>query len=113
MLFRSCIKAFSNGDIAESIPAAGADGEDISCEVYSSSELKEHGFILNPTYTDDSSGIISSITTGDTPFASTEIFPAFYDLRQYNRVSPVKDQGDFGLCWAFATYASLESFLLS
>lgn len=108
-----CIKAFSNGDIAESIPAAGADGEDISCEVYSSSELKEHGFILNPTYTDDSSGIISSITTGDTPFASTEIFPAFYDLRQYNRVSPVKDQGDFGLCWAFATYASLESFLLS
>lgn len=108
-----CIKAFSNGDIAESIPAAGADGEDISCEVYSSSELKEHGFILNPTYTDDSSGIISSITTGDTPFASAEIFPAFYDLRQYNRVSPVKDQGNFGLCWTFATYASLESFLLS
>ena len=28
-----CIKAFSNGDIAESIPAAGADGEDISCEI--------------------------------------------------------------------------------
>ena len=40
-------------------------------------------------------------------------FPAFYDLRQYIRVSPVKNQGDFGLCWTFATYASLESFLLS
>ena len=90
-----CIKAFSYGDIAESIPAAVAEGEDISCEVYSSSELKEHGFILNPTYTDDSSGIISSITTGDTPFASAEIFPAFYDLRQYNRVSPVKETLDY------------------
>ena len=56
---------------------------------------------------------ISSVTTGDSPLSSDETFPAFYDLRQYIRVSPVKNQGDFGLCWTFATYASLESFLLS
>ena len=38
--------------------------------------------------------------------------PASYDLRSLDRVTPVKDQGPFGTCWAFATFASLESCLL-
>ena len=38
--------------------------------------------------------------------------PAAYDLRTYNRVTPVKDQGAFGTCWAFATFGSLESWLM-
>ncbi len=38
--------------------------------------------------------------------------PSSFDLRSYRRVSPVKDQGTAGSCWAFATYASLESNLL-
>ena len=37
--------------------------------------------------------------------------PVSYDLRTLNRVTNVKDQGDIGGCWAFATYASLESYL--
>ncbi len=37
--------------------------------------------------------------------------PAYFDLRQYNRVTPVKDQGPNGSCWAFATYGSAESVL--
>ncbi|WP_211530393.1 lectin like domain-containing protein [Methanocalculus chunghsingensis] len=35
-----------------------------------------------------------------------------YDLREQGRVSPVRNQGNEGNCWAFATYASLESVLL-
>jgi C1A family cysteine protease/chitodextrinase len=35
-----------------------------------------------------------------------------FDLRDEGRVSSVKDQGTEGTCWAFATYGSLESFLL-
>ena len=34
--------------------------------------------------------------------------PAAYDWRDYGRVSPVKDQGSCGSCWAFATIANLE-----
>ena len=38
--------------------------------------------------------------------------PATFDLRTLGRVSPVKNQGSFGTCWAFATLASLESSFL-
>ncbi|NVO67423.1 lectin like domain-containing protein [Methanofollis tationis] len=39
--------------------------------------------------------------------------PASFDLRDEGRVTPVQDQGKSGSCWAFATYASLESALLT
>ncbi len=38
--------------------------------------------------------------------------PTHYDLRKLNRTTYVKDQGNAGNCWAFATYASLESYLM-
>lgn len=40
------------------------------------------------------------------------VFPAAYDLRTAGKLTPVKDQGPCGSCWAFATYGSLESYLL-
>jgi len=39
--------------------------------------------------------------------------PSSYDLRSLGRVTPVKDQGGCGSCWAFATMGSLESWLLT
>lgn len=38
--------------------------------------------------------------------------PASYDAREVGRTSPVKDQGDLGTCWAFASLLALESTLL-
>ncbi|MCX6993744.1 MAG: lectin like domain-containing protein [Kiritimatiellaeota bacterium] len=42
-----------------------------------------------------------------------QTLPATYDLRDYSKVSSVKDQGDYGNCWAFATFGSMESCLLT
>ena len=44
------------------------------------------------------------------PAASNEL-PAALDLRTVRGVTAVKDQGSCGSCWAFATFASLESFI--
>ena len=38
--------------------------------------------------------------------------PASYDLRKYNLVTPIRNQGSNGNCWAFASLASLESCIL-
>lgn len=38
--------------------------------------------------------------------------PASYDLRNYSKLTSVKNQASCGSCWAFATMASLESSLM-
>lgn len=42
-----------------------------------------------------------------------QAYPASFDLRTSGKVTPVKDQEYCGSCWAFATYGSLESCLLT
>lgn len=41
-----------------------------------------------------------------------KLLPAVYDMRDYGRVSPVRDQGRYGTCWAFASLGALETTLL-
>ncbi len=44
--------------------------------------------------------------------ASAASYPASFDLRTTNQVTPVRDQMACGSCWAFGSYASSESGLM-
>lgn len=46
-------------------------------------------------------------------FSDTNSLPLSYDLRDYGRVTSVKDQGPLGTCWAFAFCAAAESNLIT
>lgn len=47
----------------------------------------------------------------ETAITAAGTFPATYDLRDTGRITDIRSQGDYGSCWAFASLASLESYL--
>ncbi|MBQ3151615.1 MAG: InlB B-repeat-containing protein [Clostridia bacterium] len=66
---------------------------------------------LLPEYTVDSRGNI--VETDMSPSVSSAAsLPDSFDLREYNYVTPVKNQAGAGSCWAFAAISSLESSMI-
>jgi len=62
------------------------------------------GYVPPPVHI---SGLHSGMTV-----QSAAVLPASYDLRTTGKLTAVRDQGNCGSCWAFATYAAAESQLL-
>ena len=52
------------------------------------------------------------VISEDGAITPDESLPSSYDLRDYGKVTSVKNQGTCGSCWTFATYGSLESYFL-
>lgn len=69
---------------------------------------RRHGLGMTPTPMDPS--LMESAPS--LSMMTVDSLPATYDLRTLGRLTPVRNQGALGTCWAFATYASLESSLL-
>lgn len=53
-----------------------------------------------------------SYGSGSKRRSTRESYPSSLDLRDYGYVTSIKDQGDFGTCWAHAAISSAESSIL-
>lgn len=49
--------------------------------------------------------------TESSDMVTSATLPAAYDLRTTGQVTAIRDQNPYGSCWAFGSYASLESYL--
>lgn len=66
-----------------------------------------------PIFEDEFGNEIDINTLNDDVSVDEKSLPKSYDLRDYNRATPVRDQSTEGLCWDFASVSSIESNILS
>lgn len=97
----------------------------VGCSAVPVHGLKQH---LEPEISQETKGMASETETETSvvefPESGTEPdaaelaepekpeLPSRYDAREDGRTAPVKNQGDLGTCWAFASLLALESSLL-
>jgi C1A family cysteine protease len=74
-----------------------------------SSQTRGLGYIPSPL---DLSDLVISPPGVEESLPPAAAFETTFDLRSQNRVSPVKDQGSYNTCWAFAAMGSSEGGLL-
>lgn len=73
--------------------------------------MKGRGLIPSPVNYAQVRDVPISVSLDGAPAIETAL-PASFDLRTSSKVSPVKNQGTFGTCWAHAALASLESTMM-
>ncbi len=125
-----CVKAFTkttnNTLLLQGIDNVNREYEDDT--VHTMDELIEKGYGFNPALTEETGvsllsdeedegsfgfmapTIIPDLNTNNN-YSEGAALPRSYDLRKEGCMTPVKNQGNIGSCWSFATYASLESAL--
>lgn len=128
----ACIKAFTNRSESTVSLMSAIDNQSTNDEAVSVYDAIDQGFVVNEEFieeletvslfedeeTDSEFGTgasAPSIVVGNNGIDNAEgaKFPSKYDLRKEGySLSSVKDQGTFNTCWAFATYASLESCIM-
>ncbi len=114
LLMPGGIDASGDGGFSPINPAYLAfmqSGEVSTMEALSSgsTETKGLGYTPSPLNLSDLSG---TPVSPEGPLALAATFEPVFDLREQNRVSPVKDQGNDNTCWAFAAMGSSEAGLL-